>query len=51
MGIDRRIETLFGKSNFQEIKLDIVFDDPLKFDDTKKTQICIIKFGQSLMIQ
>jgi len=36
ISIDRRIETLFGKNNFQEIKLDIVIDDPLKFDDKKK---------------
>ena len=36
MPIERRIEVLFGKDNFKELKLDKLPDDPLNFMDTKK---------------
>lgn len=36
MSIERRIEILFGKHNFNEINLDLLTDDPLNFTDTKK---------------
>ena len=36
MTAEKRIETLFGKKNFEEIKLDKTPDDPLSFYDKKK---------------
>ena len=36
ISIDRRIEILFEKENFKEIKLEKLSDDPLKFIDKKK---------------
>ncbi len=34
--VNRRIEILFGKENFNEIKLEKIEDDPLNFKDIKK---------------
>ena len=34
--VNRRIEILFGKENFNEIKLEKTEDDPLNFKDIKK---------------
>ena len=36
MTAEKRIETLFGEKNFEEIKLDKTPDDPLSFYDKKK---------------
>ncbi|PPR47571.1 MAG: Acetyl-coenzyme A carboxylase carboxyl transferase subunit beta [Alphaproteobacteria bacterium MarineAlpha5_Bin9] len=36
ISIDKRIESLFGKKNFNEIAIDKVIEDPLKFVDKKK---------------
>ena len=36
ISIDRRIEIIFGKENFNEIKLEKLPDDPLNFVDKKK---------------
>ena len=36
MSIEDRIKNLFKKENFQEIKIDNITDDPLKFVDKKK---------------
>ena len=36
MTVNRRIETLFGSKNFEEINLEKVKDDPLNFIDKKK---------------
>ena len=36
MSAEKRIEILFGDNNFKEIELNIIPDDPLKFNDKKK---------------
>jgi len=36
MSAEKRIEILFGENNFKEIELNIIPDDPLKFNDKKK---------------
>jgi len=36
MSAEKRIEILFGDNNFKEIELNIISDDPLKFNDKKK---------------
>ena len=36
MNVENRIETLFGKNNFEEINLKKVADDPLNFADKKR---------------
>ena len=36
MSAEKRIEILFGDNNFKEIELNIIQDDPLKFNDKKK---------------
>jgi len=35
MPVERRIEILFGKENFNEVKLEKIEDDPLNFEDKK----------------
>ena len=36
MPVEKRIEMLFSKENFQELRLEKIEDDPLNFIDTKK---------------
>ena len=36
MSVEKRIEILFDDNNFKEIELNIIPDDPLKFNDKKK---------------